>query len=144
MLQMALRHFIPAFPNIIVVAVNPGLCKSSLFRNSQATITIKSLKFGIRLAVLARSSGGGARNLCWAMLNAFESHEVEFRIYHLTTSNLGVDAHPIQYWHDCAPSFSRSQWMHSMKGLKASRAFFEDIISEFERLVPGSTNVLAI
>jgi len=80
LLQMALRHFIPSLPDVIVVSVNPGLCKSSLFRNSEISLSLSSIRFAISFALMARSTDAGARNLSGAMLNAKESHEAYFTL----------------------------------------------------------------
>jgi|SRR6266404_1416717 len=72
---------LPANSPIIVTAVNPGLCKSQLLRH------IAGLASTIMVALLARSSEQGSRQLVWAAVGG-AGREYELRGAYVNKADL--------------------------------------------------------
>ena len=77
MLQMSIRILIQALPDIRIIAVNPGLCKTSFGRHfGRNWLNPSDLQGLITNLIIARQPEVGSRNLVHAALGDFESCEV--------------------------------------------------------------------
>ena len=77
MLQMSMRNLIQALPNIRMIAVNPGLCKTSFGRHfGRSWLKMQDISGMMTNMIIARKPEVGARNLVHAAVGDFESCEV--------------------------------------------------------------------
>jgi retinol dehydrogenase 12 len=75
---------LPANSPVIVVAVNPGFCKSELLR--QMPFSYRTI-IGILKALLARTTEEGSRQLVWSAIGG-AGHEFELRGAYVNKANI--------------------------------------------------------
>ncbi len=110
---------IPTDQRVIINGVNPGWCKTELFRNyNQAFIERVMLWF------IGRTAEVGSRNLVHAATTA------------------GAESHG-QYLGECQVK-STSNFQQSSGGRKVQHDFWVELAEKLEKISPGVTNVLKV
>ncbi|ORX40650.1 hypothetical protein BD324DRAFT_606505 [Kockovaella imperatae] len=122
LLQMSVRNLIQALPDITIIAVNPGLCKTSFGRHFGRSWTSPS-HWGTMLwmTVIARTGEAGARNLIHAAVGDFES---------------------VEYFTCAEPAASPSTFMPKATGLAVIKQYWGELLEEMEKARPGCTKSL--
>ncbi|RSH82780.1 uncharacterized protein EHS24_007775 [Apiotrichum porosum] len=120
LLQLVIRQLIGDLPDIKIVAVNPGMCRSNLGRE----MTSIGMRIGIIINnyTLSRSAWNGAVNVTKA-IEATESQE---------------------YWSDCAPAASSSVFLGSATGHAASKQYYHEVMAVLDKVSPGCTAPLGV
>ncbi|KAK6909522.1 hypothetical protein I203_103542 [Kwoniella mangroviensis CBS 8507] len=122
LLQMITRSLIPSLPDINIITVSPGLAITNLGRDFNFNLAFYI--FGAPFMLLnARSAEKGARNVSSAVAQADQSYD---------------------YWAECGPSYSESSWLSSGNGIKAAKAFYQEMIGEVDKISPGATKDLIV
>ncbi|WWD03539.1 hypothetical protein V865_001592 [Kwoniella europaea PYCC6329] len=100
----------------------PGLAVTNLGRDFKFSLSF--VLFGAPFLFLnARSAEKGARNVSSAVAQADQSYD---------------------YWAECGPSYSESSWLTSGTGIKATKALYQEMIDEVEKISPGVTKGLIV
>ncbi|WWC64663.1 uncharacterized protein I303_107274 [Kwoniella dejecticola CBS 10117] len=120
LLHMFTRQLIETLVDTSIITVSPGLAITNLGRDFKMSIGF--VIFGAPFMLLnARSAEKGARNLTSAVASAEQSYD---------------------YWAECGPSYSESSWLSSGQGVRASKAFYKEMIDEIEKISPGVTKAV--
>lgn len=103
-------------PRVVLNTLNPGLCRSDLFRNAPWPYT---WVLYVSMRLIARTAEMGSRNLLAAATAAEDTHG--------------------KYISDCTV-WEPSRFVRSPEGADAQRRVFAELLDELEKIEPGVTS----